>query len=380
MPKHSGRPTRGSKRGSFAALAAAEATESGYILIGVIFFVALVLLSLAVAAPKVAAAIQRDRELELVNRGEQYKRAIKLYYKKFGSYPGTMEQLEKTNNIRFLRKRYLDPLTGKDDWKLIHMGEAHLRPLGFFGKPLTVTTGATNLGAGLGTSTTLGQGSQTGNQTGSQSGGSFGSSSFGSSSFGSSSSGSSGTFGGSTGAGNTISPAAGGNGSGLYAGVDNSGSSSSSGSGTGSSSGTGSGSSTGFGTNTSQTLGGAPIVGVLIPSEKASILEYKLQKTYKDWEFVYDPAAEQAAAAGGLLGGTANLNGSSGTSTGIGGTGGTTGFGNTGGTGLGGTSGGFGGTTGTGGTGFGTGTGTGSGSGSGSGTGFGSTGTAPTPQ
>ena len=270
--------------------------EDGYVLIGVVFFVALVLLSLAIAAPKVAASIQRDRELELINRGEQYKRAIKLYYKKFGSYPGNMEQLEKSNNIRFLRKRYVDPLTGKDDWKLIHIGEAHLHPLGFFGKPLSATGaigGATGLNGG--TSTTLGQGSQTGQALGT------------------------------TSLGGTTSAPGGSGGGGLYAGVDNSGTSGSgpgdgSGSGTSSAtgSGTSSGSSTGFGANTSQTLGGAPIVGVVIASTKTTIVEYKLQKTYKDWEFVYDPVEEQAVAAGSLLGGGANINGSSGTSGGIG--------------------------------------------------------------
>ena len=104
--------------------------QSGYILLAVLFLVALVLLSLAVAAPRIAKSIQRDRELELIHRGEQYKRAIKLYYRKFGSYPSSIEQLENTNNIRFLRKRYTDPMTGKDDWKIIHFGQAHVRRWG----------------------------------------------------------------------------------------------------------------------------------------------------------------------------------------------------------------------------------------------------------
>ncbi len=95
-------------------------SEAGFILLAVLFLVALILITLAVAAPKIAQSIQRDRELELMHRGEQYKRAIKLYYRKFGAYPSSIDQLVNTNQIRFLRKRYTDPMTGKDDWKIIH--------------------------------------------------------------------------------------------------------------------------------------------------------------------------------------------------------------------------------------------------------------------
>src|SRR5271170_3730191 len=122
--------------------------EAGYILIAVLFLVALILLSLAIAAPKVAQSIQRDRELELVHRGEQYKRAIKLYYRKFGAYPSSIDQLINTNQIRFLRKRYTDPMTGKDDWKIIHFGEAHVKTQGLFGQP--IATAGSTLGAGPG--------------------------------------------------------------------------------------------------------------------------------------------------------------------------------------------------------------------------------------
>src|SRR5271154_6689042 len=107
--------------------------EEGYILIGVLFLVVVLLIGLAIAAPKIATQIRRDKELELYHRGMQYTRAIKLYYKKFGHYPTTLDQLENTNNIRFLRKRYKDPFTGKPDWRLIHYGEPlKAQPTGLF--------------------------------------------------------------------------------------------------------------------------------------------------------------------------------------------------------------------------------------------------------
>src|SRR5215469_14837564 len=112
-------------------------SEEGYILVSVMFILALLIISMAVAMPKVIADIQRDRELETYHRGLQYRRAIQLYYRKFNRYPPNVDALVKTNNIRFLRKKYIDPITGKDDWKPVMFGQ-NKAPLamGFFGQPL----------------------------------------------------------------------------------------------------------------------------------------------------------------------------------------------------------------------------------------------------
>jgi hypothetical protein len=55
----------------------------------------------------------------MIHRGVQYSRAVSKFVKKFRRYPTSVEELESTNNIRFLRKRYKDPITGKD-FKLLH--------------------------------------------------------------------------------------------------------------------------------------------------------------------------------------------------------------------------------------------------------------------
>jgi type II secretory pathway pseudopilin PulG len=104
--------------------------EEGYILISVIFMLAVLAIWMAVAAPKIARQIQRDRELETIHRGKQYARAIKLFYKKFGVYPPSVDALMNTNGIRFLRRKYVDPTTGKEEWTLIRSGQFQLQNAG----------------------------------------------------------------------------------------------------------------------------------------------------------------------------------------------------------------------------------------------------------
>ena len=112
-------------------------------LVAVIFLVALLTIALSIALPRISKEIQRDRELETMNRGKQYIRGIRMYYKKFGSYPASVDALVKpTNNIRFLRKKYADPTTGKEDWKPIPVGQNKAPTvMGFFGQPLGGTGG-----------------------------------------------------------------------------------------------------------------------------------------------------------------------------------------------------------------------------------------------
>lgn len=94
--------------------------QKGYVLLVLLLFVALLSISLLAVVQRLDTQIRRDREEEMIHRGVQYSRAIRKYVKKFGRYPGTLEELESTNNIRFLRKRYKDPITGKD-FKILHI-------------------------------------------------------------------------------------------------------------------------------------------------------------------------------------------------------------------------------------------------------------------
>jgi hypothetical protein len=96
--------------------------ESGFAVLFVYAMAATVAIMLYMELPRVAFEAQRDKEQLLIDRGEQYSRAVTLFVRKFNRYPADFDALQSTQNLRFLRHKYVDPMTGKDDWRLIHVG------------------------------------------------------------------------------------------------------------------------------------------------------------------------------------------------------------------------------------------------------------------
>jgi type II secretory pathway pseudopilin PulG len=227
--------------------------QQGYVLLAIILVLALIVIAAAAAAPDIAMSIRREREAELIHRGTQYMRAIQHYYKKFGRYPVRIEDLENTNNQRFLRRRYKDPLTGKD-FRLLHFGEVNLGAVtGMSGAGAGIMGGA----AAAAMSGAFGQGQgQTANPSmfAQQPGGA----------------GAPGGF--------SSSPQSGANGVG------------------GQSSGA-----QGTDALATKVFGGGPIIGVASTSHKTSIREFNKKNHYNDWFFIYDPSLDR----GGLIKGPA---------------------------------------------------------------------------
>jgi type II secretory pathway pseudopilin PulG len=280
-------------------------SEEGYILVAVIFMLAILMISMTIAAPKIKQSIQRERELETMHRGKQYARGVKMYYKKFGTYPPNVDAMVKTNDIRFLRRKYVDPTTGKEDWKIVRYGQQKTQTLGFFGQPIG---GPGMTGAGIAGSTGFnGPGGVSGGGIGSGNGfGSNANTSFGSGTGGSmaattapgatDTTGTAGTSAdGQSGAGNT------GNGTDSSGNTNAGNTTSGNGaSGIGSSGNGSAGSTSAFGTpGGGQTMGGMGIMGFSPNSPKQSILVYKKKNHYNEWEFLYDPIAEQMMSQGG---------------------------------------------------------------------------------
>ena len=98
--------------------------EGGYALLLVFALAAAVAVKFYLEIPRVAFEAQRNKEGMLVERGEQFIRAIRLYYRKNQKWPQNLDELEKSQETRYLRKRYKDPMTGEDEWRLVHVDGA----------------------------------------------------------------------------------------------------------------------------------------------------------------------------------------------------------------------------------------------------------------
>ena len=215
--------------------------EEGYLIAAAIIPVFLLLLALSIAAPRVAMELKRERELETAHRANQYVRAIRMYYKRIGTYPVSMDGLKKTSTTRFLRQEYLDPLSGKNDWKMILVGQNKTQVKGFFGEDLPGIPPGLGGAAGL-TSASPGVASQ-------------------------------GT------------PKAPGGGSDLATGTTTQDGPADAPSGNGLSN------------------AGGPFIGVGVPKTGNAILVVNGQQKYEDWEFLYDPRVEKMYALSNVLGG-----------------------------------------------------------------------------
>jgi type II secretory pathway pseudopilin PulG len=102
-------------------------TANGFTYIGLLIFIALIGIALAGTGMVWHTESVRAKESELLFVGHQYRGAIARYYESTPGvpkkYPRTIEDLLKDNRFpgakRYLRKVYVDPMTGKADWGIV---------------------------------------------------------------------------------------------------------------------------------------------------------------------------------------------------------------------------------------------------------------------
>ena len=76
-------------------------------------------IGLSMLLPAWSTMAKRERESELIFRGQQYARAVALYQRARGAFPPSIDVLV---NEKFLRKKYKDPMTEDGEFQVIGVG------------------------------------------------------------------------------------------------------------------------------------------------------------------------------------------------------------------------------------------------------------------
>lgn len=101
-------------------------TQNGFTYLALLFAVALAGIALAATGTIWSTERQRERELELLFVGKQFRQAIQFYYEnspgRVKQYPRSLDDLLLDNRYlgveRRLRQIYVDPVTGEKEWGL----------------------------------------------------------------------------------------------------------------------------------------------------------------------------------------------------------------------------------------------------------------------
>jgi type II secretory pathway pseudopilin PulG len=98
--------------------------SDGFTYLTVLIIVAMMGVGLALAGHVWQTMTLREREADLLHVGNEYRKAIERYYISGPrQYPRELKDLLKdprqAGTVRYLRKLYPDPVTGKDEWGVV---------------------------------------------------------------------------------------------------------------------------------------------------------------------------------------------------------------------------------------------------------------------
>lgn len=117
----------------FRRLRRARRSSSGYILIAVVAALTIALVVASAAIPDLVRDLQREREEELLFRGQQIVDGLERFYRATNRYPTSLEELAEGimmrggRRLRFVRPSVLtDPLTN-EPWAVLRPGDSAVR-------------------------------------------------------------------------------------------------------------------------------------------------------------------------------------------------------------------------------------------------------------
>ena len=93
----------------------------GYAMAALLVGMTIMAVFLTVALPAWSTAAKREKEAELIFRGQQYARAVALFQRKYANtFPPNIDILM---NEHFLRKKYKDPMTKDGEFQLLYANQ-----------------------------------------------------------------------------------------------------------------------------------------------------------------------------------------------------------------------------------------------------------------
>lgn len=121
--------------------------QAGYAMAALLVALAVMAVVLGAAMPTWSHMIRREKEEELIFRGEQYARAINQYQRKFAN--ASPQSLDVLIEQRLLRKKFRDPMATdeKGEFQMLYLSSRAGGP------QATTGTGRTGGGTGTGTAT-----------------------------------------------------------------------------------------------------------------------------------------------------------------------------------------------------------------------------------
>jgi type II secretory pathway pseudopilin PulG len=96
--------------------------EGGFTLVMLVVMLAVMAILMTVAVQTVSFQMRREREAELIFRGNQYVEAIRLYKAKYGRLPMSLKEIWEANP-HVIRKKWKDPITDSSNWGLVFLGQ-----------------------------------------------------------------------------------------------------------------------------------------------------------------------------------------------------------------------------------------------------------------
>ena len=132
-------------------LADTFASERGFTYLALLVIVAIMGILLTAGSQAWQQAAQREKEKELLFVGDQFRKAIGLYYQRTPGavkrYPMRMEELlldpRYPAKQRYLRKIFRDPMTGESKWGMVRAPEPEVGFIGVYslGSEVPLKTG-----------------------------------------------------------------------------------------------------------------------------------------------------------------------------------------------------------------------------------------------